>query len=163
MRAFYIIGIVLSVAFIFVTGYFIEEYQSARWSYYDYSYGSSGYNSSYYRANEVTFNWAVVSVFFFLYFIAVDIIGLVKIKRTTTKVLAIIGLSISGLMLAWNFLVMSSPSHISVDEVAGAWMLYSLLYLAFSIVGLVQAVKWKNRNIANANEQVLDDLLNEEL
>lgn len=163
MRAFYIIGIILSVVFVIVTGYFLEEYQSARWSYYDYTYGSSGNDTMYYKMREITFTWAVVSLFFFLYYIAVDIVGLIKIKRATTKVLSIIGLSISGIMLAWNFLVMSSPSGISVDEVGGAWVLYAFMYLAFSIVGLVQAVKWRNRNKVKVNDQILDDLLNEEI
>lgn len=163
MRAFYILGIIFSILLIIVTGYFIAEYQSARYSYYsyDYSYNSYGSDSSYYEMREVTSNWAITTLFFFLYYIAVDILGLVKIKRTTTKVLSIIGLSLSGIMLFWDLLVISSPGGISVDEVGGVWVLYALIYLAFSIVGLVQAVKWKNRNKLNSNDKVLDDLLNE--
>jgi len=166
MRALYIIGIVLSIGLITTTIYYTEEHQSVYYSSYSYdSYGYDsygGYDDTYYRKAEITFEWAVVSLFFFLYFIATDILGLVKIKRTTTKVLGIIGLSLSGIMLLWDLAVLSSPSGISINEIGGVWALYSLVFLAFSIVGLVQAVKNLKQAPAAKKDTVLDELLGED-
>jgi hypothetical protein len=147
-KAFYITGIVLSVIFFFLIALYAEETSSARYSDY-YSYSSySDYNSyNSYRsygssASEYTTEAALWSILFFLFFVATDILGLIKIKTKTTKVLSIIGLSISFIFLLWNFGVLSSPSSMSFDEVAPAWILYSFIFLAFSIIGLVQSVKY---------------------
>lgn len=169
MRALYIIGIVLSVGLIVTTIAYTEEYSSVYYSSYDYGYNSydsygsyGGYDDSYYQKAEITFEWAVVSLFFFLYFIAVDILGLVNIKRTTTKVLGIIGLCLSGIMILWSLGVMSSPSSISINEVGPVWALYGLVFLAFSIVGLVQAVKNLKKEPVSGADQVLDEMLEED-
>lgn len=166
MKALYIIGIVLSIGLISTTIYYTEEYSSVYYSSYYNSYDSydyyGGYDDSSYKRAEITFEWAVVSMFFFLYFIALDILGIAKIKRTTTKVLAIIGLSLSGLMLLWDFAVMSSPRGISINEVGPVWAIYSIIFLAFSIVGLVQAVKFSNQKVAPVRDKVLDELLEED-
>lgn len=156
MKAFYITGIVLSVIFMFVIGYFIDEVESARYSSYYYnsysnpydtysSYSSYNYNSYDSGADE-TMAAAIVSFFFFVFFILTSIFGLIKVKTTTNKVLSIIGLSISGIFFFWNFLVMFSPSSISFDEVGGGWGFYSLIMLAFMIVGLVQAIRYAKRS-----------------
>ncbi len=154
MKALYIIGIVLSVIFMIVIGYFVEEVESARFSslYYNYSsynsYSSySSYNyGSYNSGSDETMMAAIVSFFFFVYFILTSIFGLIKVKTSTNKVFSIIGLSISGIFFLWNFLVMVSPSSISFDEVGGGWGFYSLIMLAFMIVGLVQAVRYAKRS-----------------
>lgn len=118
----------------------IDEVSSSRYDYYmsDYPYGYSSYNSS----GESSFTMGIISLLFFFYFITVDIAGIAKIKLTTTKVLSIIGLSLSGIFLLWNFAMMAEPNSISFDEIGPAWILYSLVMLAFMIVGLVQSIRY---------------------
>lgn len=153
-KALYIAGIGLSVVFLMVIGFFIGEVQDARFDAlldsmrYDYnSYSSySSYSSGSIRANEATVSAGVASLIFFLFYIAMDILGMIKIKTQTIKVLSIIGLSFSGLMLLWNFSMMANPGSISFDEVGGVWGLYALVMLAFSIVGLVQSIKFGQRS-----------------
>lgn len=155
-KAFYITGIVLSVVLIIVGAYYSTEVSKARIdelfstvdSYFD-DYNYYGRSSSN-RVSDYTFEGAFVSLFFFLFFIASDLLGLIRVKTNTTKVLSIIGLSLSGIFLLWNFLVMSSDGGISYDEVYPAYLLYCLVMLAFSIVGLVQSVRFSNRGNVKA-------------
>ena len=84
--------------------------------------------------------------------------NLVKVKTATSKVLSIIGLSITVLAIAWDGLMISSPSHISYDEVGPAWIVYGLIALAFAIVHLVQSVKYGKKKKQNSNDMVIDDL-----
>lgn len=151
MKALYIIGIGLSVIFMIVIGYFIEEVESARFSslYYNYSSNNlySSYNYDFYNSGaDETMMAAVVSFFFFAYFIVMSIFGLIQVKTGTNKVFSIIGLSISSIFFFWNFLMMFSPSSISFDEVGGGWVFYSLMMLSFMIVGLIQAVRYAKRS-----------------
>jgi len=150
MKALYIIGIVLSFIFLFVIGFFITEVESARYaSFYNYSdsysYGYSSYSYTNYGEDE-TLLGAIVSFFFFTYFILVGIFGLIKTKTKTNKVLSIIGLSLSGIFFLWNLLVMVDPGALSYDEVGGGFGFYSFVMMAFMIVGLVQAIKYEKRS-----------------
>ena len=159
-RAFFIVGIVFSVIFMFVTSYYAEEVQSARWSAWDsYSYSSYDYDSysypsynsySYDNSDDLTMEAGLWSLFFFLCFITIDILGLMKVKTKTMKVLGIIGLCFSGIFLLWNFLVIFDPGAISFDEVAPAWILYCLIMLAFTIVGLIQSVRYYKQQLSGA-------------
>lgn len=162
-RAFYIAGIVLSFIFLIVCGYFISEVQSARMDYYfsmiesDYYYAM---DSS--RISALTFEAGLISLFFFLAFITIDLLGLIKVKTTTMKVMGIIGLAISGLYLIWDFMVLASPGSLSFDEVGGGFGFYCFIMLAFSIVGLVQSVRFakkqeKGAPVSSINEKDLLD------
>ena len=153
-KAFYISGIVLSVVFIVLGAYYAEEVQSAKWDNiynsfdeYDYDYSYDSYTSSS-EYKDLTREGALWSLFFFLFFIASDLLGLIKVKTKTTKVFSIIGLSITGIFFLWNFGVMLSDGGITYDEVFPGYLLYCLIMLAFSIVGLVQSVRYANRGIA---------------
>lgn len=160
----------MSVVFMFVIAHYSAEVSSARLDYLFsdiYNYSSYGYDSysSYSSSREyedLTFDAALWSMIFFLLFIAIDLLGLLKIKTKTTKVFSIIGLSISGIFLFWNFGVMSSPGSMSFDEVSPGWMFYSLIVLAFSIIGLVQSIRYQKK-ITNAtvsnSEASTSDLL----
>jgi hypothetical protein len=169
-KAFYIVGIVFSVIFLIITGYYSEEVSSAKWSsfysnMYDYDYLDYGYSSydSSYEYKDLTVAAALWSLFFFLCFIAIDLLGMIKIKTKTTKVLSIIGLSFSGIFLLWNFAVMASPGSLSFDEVSPAWGFYCMLMLAFTIVGLVQSARYNRIKVSggsvtqnNNTEDLLD-------
>lgn len=170
-KAFYIVGIVFAVVFLFVGGYYAEEVDNAQWSSFmsSYDYSDFGYNYDYgydYEVEDLTIAASLWSLFFFLAFIAIDIMGLIKIKTTTVKVFSIIGLSLSGIFLLWNFAVMGSPGSLSFDEVYPGWVLYCLIMLAFSIVGLVQSVRYQKRQSVGAqpaqavtNTKEVEDLL----
>lgn len=158
-KAFYIVGIVFSVILMVITVHYADEVSSARfdaiWDSYSYdydSYSSYSYNySSYDEADELTEDVALWSVLFIIAFIAIDLLGLLKVKTKTTKILSIIGLSISGIFLFWSFGVMSSPGSMSFDEVAPGWLFYCMVMLAFGIIGLVQSVRFYRAPAAAQN------------
>lgn len=149
MRAFYLTLLVLTLAFAGVEIYYAEEVQSARWSSYDYNsydpYGSSSYDSYQYsnEDDEKTMEAGFVTMGFFLIYTVLFVLSLIKIKKTTMKVFSIIGLSLTGIMILWDGLMISSPSGISFDEVAPGWILYQVVMLAFMIIGTIQAFKAK--------------------
>ena len=152
MRAFYLVAMVLTIGFMVADGYYIEEVSSARWSsYYDYDYysqdysdGYSGYNSyDSGRDDELTIEAGIVTMVFFFFYLALYVLSLVRIKTTTMKVFSIIGMSLTGIMLAWDALMISSPGGVSFDEVGPAWVIYGVVMLAFTIVGTVHAFKKK--------------------
>lgn len=140
-RAFYIIGIVLSVVFLVVCGYYINEVSITRYAdlFSSFSYNYT-YNSG--AVDSLTEEAGLVSLFFFLFFITADILGLIKVKRKTMKVMGIIGICISGIFLVWDLGMMSSPGSMSFDEVGVGFVLYALIMLAFSIVGLNQSIRF---------------------
>lgn len=146
-RAFYIVGIVFSFFYIGIIGNYSDDASMARGDYYmDLLNGYDSFNSYDYMygtgVDEITSEAALISLFFILCFIAIDLIGLIKVKTKTMKVMGILGLCFSGIFLFWNFAVMSSPGSMSIDEVGGAFGFYGTIILAFSIVGLVQSVRF---------------------
>ncbi len=166
-KAFYISSIVLSFIFLIVCGYYIAEVESVRNleftssinSYTDsYNYGYSSYNMYEGYAEEYTSEAAMISIFFFLFFITTDILGLARIKTKTVKVLGIIGICLSGIMLMWDFLVLSSPSSLAFNEVGIAFLFYGLVILAFSIIGLIQAVRFSKDKVVSINRKDLLDM-----
>lgn len=161
MRALYIIGILLSIVFAIVTLYFAEVYLQLSLSFTKYHGNENDgvLDSIQINMNKIAATWMFVSLLFFIYFIVMDIIGLVRIKRKITKVLSVMGLLITGIMLSWAIVVISLTWKISVLEVVGMYLIYALLYFVFSIAGLIQAVKWRNQNYIKTDESVLDDLL----
>ncbi len=157
MKALNIIGLVLVIVLFFVTGYYINETSSARWS--DYSYDSYDFLFSW-RAADMTMEAATIMLFFVFFYVGAMIANLVKIKTTTTKVMSIIGLSFSLIVLLINLVVLAEPSNLSFDESGGFFILYAILMLAFFIVFLVQAVSYDNRSKSKPNSQVLGDDMN---
>lgn len=120
-------------------------------SYNTYSYGSN-------LSSSLTEEAGLISLFFFLAFIAIDLLGLVKVKTKTMKVMAIIGLAISGLFLLWNVAMLTSPGSLSFDEVGLGFMFYSLIMLAFCVVGLVQSIRFvkMKKNSVVSGKDILD-------
>ncbi len=148
MRAFYLTLLVLTIVFAGVEIFYAEEVSSARWSSDDYnsynSYGSSSYDySNSYADDEKTTEAGFITMAFFLIYIVVFVLSLIKIKKTTMKVFAIIGLSFAGIMVLWDGLMISSPGNISFDEVVPGWLFFQVMMLAFMIIGTIQAFKAK--------------------
>jgi len=154
MKALNIIGLVLVIVLFFVTGVYINETSSARWS--DYSYDSYSYLYSG-RAADVTMEAASIMLLFMFFYIGAMIANLVKVKTTTTKVMSIIGLSFSLIILLINLVVLAEPSNLAFDESGGFFIIYGILMLAFFIVFLVQSVTHKNRDQKKVNHQIIDD------
>lgn len=155
-KAIFIIGIVLAFIFIGVCGYYAEEVSSARFNYlfssYNYSdYSYSGYSSYDTSYRDLTSEAGLWSLVFILFFVAMNLVGLIKVKTKTSKILSIIGLSFSGIVLFWDFAVIGSPGSLSFDEVSPAWVFFSLTMLAFSIIGLIQSIRYeKNKSQINS-------------
>lgn len=146
-RALYIGSIVLAIVFVIVGVYYSAEVKYARYDYYSSlgtAYGTyPTYNSGYYA--EYSFEAGLVSLLFILFFIATDLLGLIKVKTKTAKVMSIIGLAFGGLFLFIDLAIIAAPTDIPYDDAFPAFFLYALIVLAFSVVGLVQSIIFINR------------------
>jgi len=159
MKAFYIIALILSVVFIGLDIYFINEYQEAYsdylWSSFS-TYDSSYFDYGYYEMRETTFNAAALSEILLAFFVLLYSLSIAKIKRTTAKVISIIGLSITGLFFLLTFVPLSNPGGASWNECGPVLVLVGLVILAFNIVNLVQAVRYEAQ--LKGNPHTVDDL-----
>ncbi len=155
MRALNIIGLVLVFVMFIITGYYISEVSSARWSSYldfDYLYTST-------RVGSLTTEAVIIMLVFVLFYTAAYIANLVKVKTTTSKVMAIIGLSFSCLVLLSSFVILSGPNYTSFDESGGIFILYGIINLAFFIVLLVQSVVvLKRKTNRPSNPDIVDEI-----
>lgn len=153
-KAFYISSLVLSVLFGIIIMYYIDWVSSSRYSFWDAGTDSYGRSEADIRTEQA--GW--ISMLFFSFFITTFLLGLVKIKRVTNKVLSIIGLSLSALFLLWDLAMLSSPSSLSFDEVGVGFFFFVPVILGFSIVGIVQSGRYKKQG-ALYKKQVESDLL----
>lgn len=156
MRALYITSLVLWPIFFILLIYYSAEYDSARWNSYDYSYGYD-YGYTYYGPDhrDVGGEFALIAILFCLFACAKSILGLIKVKTSTNKVLSIIGLCVSGIMLLWSAAMAADPGGIGLNEVGPVYLIFIIIMLAFSIVGLIQAVKYHNRLKQPAQQPVV--------
>lgn len=155
MKALNIIGLVLSIGLIGISFYYLDVVSSARWNdFFNDDYNYSAINSI---TSKLTEEVGVISFIFFLFFTFLYIANLVKIKTTSSKVFAIIGLSFTFLIMVWDGVMYISSSRISFDEVGPAWVFYSLLCLAFCIVHLVQSVRYGRKQTKPKLDSIIDD------
>lgn len=164
-KVFYIIALVFSVVFFFIVGYYVSEVSTARsLLFYDSymnlysSYGSNMTSLYSISPERLTEQGGIISLFFFLFFIFVDIMGLIRVKTTTSRVFSIIGIALGALFILWDLIMMSSPGALSFDEVGIGFLIYALITMAFSIVGLIQSIKFFNSNgvVGNPTSELLD-------
>ena len=154
MRAVNIIGIVGAVGLFIFTGYYAMETSRARYSYMF----SDDWSLGYARAADITMEAATIAFVFTLFYTFAAIFNLVKVKTTTTKVLAIILISLQAILILVNLTMLAEPSSVSWDEGGGFFILYALIYLAFFIVFLVQvSVAERKTKTPVVESQVLDD------
>lgn len=162
MRAFNIIALVVILVLFFVTGYYMDATDNARWASYfsDYDYGYGSYGSSYYgsSASSLTEEAGSLMLLFVAFFTAGYIGNLVRVKTMTSRVMCIIGLSFTLLVLLINVLVLLEPRNLSFDESGAFFIIYGIIALAFFIVLLVQSVKYANRHgrALKSDSSVLD-------
>lgn len=148
MRITYILSIIVSLFFgVLILDYIVrvnDARQDAMWEMMN-NYSQDGYSSySSYdddRDNRLTSEAGLISLFFFLFYLALQILTLIKLKTKTMKVLTIIGLALTVIMSAWSGVMMGSPGAISFDEVGIVWVLYAVVVLTFGIIGTVHAFK----------------------
>ena len=161
-KALYIVGIVFSFVFFWISAYYVEVTGNVRimemWSNYD---GYSGINTfSYYSssASDLTTEAGLIALLFFVVYIFTEIMGLIKVKTKTSKVFTIIGIVLGGLFLLWDAAVLANPGSLTYDEAGIGFTFFTLITLAFSIVGLVQSIRFgrrKNR-VKNPSNDLLD-------
>jgi len=149
-KAFYISSLVLSALFSVIVLYYIDLVASARFS--------SWYSGYYDSGSGETEEAGLISLFFFLFFITTFLLGLIKIKRVTNRVLSIIGLALSALFLLWDLVMLSSPSGLSFDEVGIGFFFFTPVIMAFSIVGIIQSNRFKRQGVLY-KQNVESDLL----
>ena len=157
MRAFFITACVLSLIYTVVAFALVQEVESARNRAFDeYLYNSLSYDDDYNsyssysyadqyedEADGYTITAGIISVLYMIISVVVFLLALLRVKTKTMKVIAIIGLSLSGLFMLWAFLPMASPSAVSFNEIGPAFILAGLALLAFHIVGMIQAFRVK--------------------
>ena len=143
-RAFSIVAIVFGIILIILTIFYADEVRSARYNSWDsYSFESYGSYSDSNEDDKLTQEMGFISAGIFALFLFTYILYLVKVKTKTMKVFSIIGLSLTGIMLLWDFAMIASPGGISFTEVAPVWLLYSLIAIAFAIVGTIHSFRKK--------------------
>jgi hypothetical protein len=155
MRGFNIIGIILSIALFPLVVYYAEETSRARWMEWDI--WDTGYSYFGPSAADLTFEGGLFLLAITLFMVFQNIFNIAKVKTMTAKVLGIIGVSLIGLALLFNLLMLAQPRNISFDEGGILWIPVALLMLAFSIVFLVQSVIYYKRKNKIADSEVLDD------
>jgi len=152
MRITYILSILVSLFFCLMIFDYIVRVHDARqdqlWEMMNnYSSGADSYSSySSYddeRDNRLTAEAGLMSLFFFLFFLALGILTLIKLKTKTMKIISIIGLALTVIMSVWSMVMMGSPGAISFDEVGIVWVLYTVIFLTFSVIGTIHAFKKK--------------------
>ena len=160
MKAVNIIGIVLAPALFAVSIYYINECLYAYWSNWDYGWDN---DYTYYGPSraDVTIEGSLVSLLFTLFYVFLNIFNLVKVKTTTSKVMSIIGMSLTGILLLINLLMLVEPGSSSYDEAGVSFAVFSFIMLAFTIVFLVQANIAGRKGSVALNPDTIDDVEDE--
>ena len=157
MRGLNIIGIIISILLFPLVIYYIEEVNTARWRSWDI--WDTGFSYTGPSAADLTFEGALFLLGITLFMVFQNIFNIVKVKTMTAKVLGIIGVSLIGLALLYNLLMLAEPRNVSFTEGGPLWLIVGLLMLAFSIVFLVQSVIWHKKKNAKDETEVIDDIV----
>ena len=152
-KALYISSLVLSLLFGVVIIYYIDWVNSSRYSLWD-----AGEFNGLSTAGERTLEGGWISLLFFSFFITTFLLGLIRIKRVTNKVLSIIGISLTALFLLWDLAMLSSPENLGFDEVGIGFFFFTPVIVAFSIVGIIQSNRFKRQGVLY-KQKVESDLL----
>jgi hypothetical protein len=164
MRALYISSLVVTVLMFIVVGSIAETYSTIQWDIFlDDLYNSDPYSynyddSRYADLRSLTATGGILSLLFTVFYILTFSFTLKNIKRTTAKVMSIIGLSISGIFFLCCLVPIMEPANVAFDdEFAPAMIFYGLIMLAFCIVNLVQAIR--NTGSKVSNQELIDDII----
>jgi hypothetical protein len=152
MRVLYIIGIVLAFFFIIIMAAGTVGTREERHR-YSYNYDTFEYDYSTPAYVESTYIAVGISMVYFLFAITLYILSLVIVKTATARVFAIIGLSLTLIMVIWGIVIIGNPRSISFDEVGGAWIFYGIMTMAIAIVGTAQAFQFHNKKRMQTQQQ----------
>ena len=155
MKALYILALVIATVFGITIFYFLGSVYALRRHMYT-NWDASAFDRYYAEVVELTLQGAIVSIIFLVFFVVLFSFSIRLIKRTTAKVISIIGLSLTGLVLLLTILPTIDPRKISFDEFGPVLFLFDLVLIAFCIVNLVQAMKTVAPK--KMNEQTIDDI-----
>ena len=78
------------------------------------------------------------SLLLLVYFGCMNIMRLRKVKTKAMKISSIIALSLTIIILLWDFGMISSSGSMSFDEIGLAWLGHCLVILILSIIGFVR-------------------------
>ncbi|NRA11003.1 MAG: hypothetical protein HRT57_03495 [Crocinitomicaceae bacterium] len=146
-KSIYTIGIGLSVIFFLVCGYYFIEAEKAtvimygNYTYLEQASRDYGFELGPGR-DELSTQVGLLSLLFLGYFIFMNITGLRKVKTKSMKTSSIIALSLTGIILLWNFAMLSSPGAMSFDEIGMAWLGYCVVMFIIAIIGFGQSSKY---------------------
>jgi hypothetical protein len=152
MRILYLVSHVVTIALISVSFYYIIQVSDARSDFYMQSYSSYDTYDPYGSANYydtggtdegVTQEAGFVMIAFMVFYLALQVLALIKIKSIAMKIMGIIGLVLTGIMLAWDAIMIGSPGSISFDEVGAVFILFGVIMLGFGVPGTIIAFKKK--------------------
>jgi len=157
MKKVYILGIILSVVFGVLIFLFADEVHSLRYQMYDEMMYGNYLGDAYFEMYDATQRAALCALPFITFYILAFSFTFKYIKRTTAKVISIIGVSIAGLILLITLVPAIDPGGVSFDEIGPLLLIFILVMLAFSIVNLVQAVR--NNAPTKTIQQTTDDII----
>ncbi len=144
MKILNVIAIALSVLLIGLSFYYIDEVFFLRWvNYVDYN------PSNKLKAELLTF---YIGLFSFVFFIPFLILFIKQLRLR--KVLALIGIVLSTVMIVWDLMMITSPSHISFDEVGLAWMAYGICSAVLFVLFLLKSKEQTNSEV----DDIIDDV-----
>jgi len=137
MKKYFSLTIALSVVFTALVAYYYNEVDEARLTeMMDIIGGVTTYTSGG-QSENLTEEIAILSLFFIGAFMVLDYL---KMKKSVLhKRRAFIGLFLSVVLLVWDLGVLSSPGHMSFDEVAPAWGVYGLSMFMLALMGMRKA------------------------
>lgn len=148
MKTLNIIGASLSTILIGLSFYYIDEVYFLKWR---DSFNYDGYSSASYADEALTTEVGIITLFFFF------VLGFIFIKNIKqskkAKTISIIGIILTLILIAWDGLMLSSPSHISFDEVGYAWMGYGAICILFFVLLLKRPKATKEES-----KDVIDDI-----
>lgn len=143
----YVFGIILSIFFAGTLVYYFFEAREARENLNEALVSYSAY-TSYLDSDEkpffVTIRVGLWSLVYSVFFLIMSIVALAKVKTTTATSMSIIGVSLSGIFILWDFLMMYAAHTLTYDLIYFTFFLYSAYLIAYSIIQLIQFNRYED-------------------
>jgi hypothetical protein len=156
MKGLYIAAVVLAPLMGVTSIYYLEEWHSAlRASFSGYIPNTNHGVYSVELVCDVTQQGSAAGLLFTVFYILLYSFTFKHIRTSTAKVMSIIGLCFSGLVFLVTLFAVANPGAVFFDEYVMIFVGYALIMLAFSIVNLVQATRFK-QPVKRTND-VIDD------
>jgi hypothetical protein len=158
MRLQNVFGIVASVASFILAFHYVDLSWRSFWISWDFDGHAKEIDLSHLGLFDVQIEATIVMLIFAGYFVYLFVGNMMQVKTTTSKVLTILGISLTGVVVVVHVfgLFGFGPSFLDAGPL---WFVFAPIALAFSIVLLVQTyVAEKHRHKFNHTETI-DDLI----